>query len=572
MADESMARRLRPLLPSSTKPPIPPPAIQLPKRTICDGVRPICGPCNRYRRECQYGAAPFETKPAALKWKQNELQERIINRLRLGQKSTSATLQDVRDAELLLQWSATQRRDAGHGSEEPTSFTFHDTASQLPATGGTSGLFSTPKEPGLGPTWGDGQQFPHRMLRSGLDDSDFVFEMSWRNDNDVNTDSDCFVYLSSFTLPVSRWTKVPLDNKLLNHILLLFWTWDCRLNQVIDRALFEEDLRTFDPSVELPRKPCFCSPFLVNAILACGCLYTTNEETFLEPGDHLTRGAAFANEAARLLPLEYKTSSIPVAQGLAALMVYEGCLGNLSRTLDYMNRYYETYRNLDRDLFHGKWQANITGAQKDKISRALSWIHWGLYMYEWKQQHALGRPKLIRKPKAPKLWLDDQTSLLPRETADHWWFPYPLSLTPQKSLKREIFAAEREFTEIMEENPQRASELYKKLMDWKFSLPNSLRDENVVQPAVILLHANLDCVLISLLRPFDAMTRHEFGSIDPKETSYSHAQSMMSTVWMFRALYTVRHEFIRACQALSEMSERFTVARDVMAPLQSVIA
>ncbi|KAL2195383.1 hypothetical protein P885DRAFT_13096, partial [Corynascus similis CBS 632.67] len=106
---------------------------------------------------------------------------------------------------------------------------------------------------------------------------------------------------------------------------------------------------------------------------------------------------------------------------------------------------------------------------------------------------------------------------------------------------------------------------------------------------------NLDCVLISLLRPFDAMTRHEFGSIDPKETSYSHAQSMMSTIWTFRALYTLRHEFfnvqlfavaafrvlfdfdsdpfrlqtfIRACQALSEMSERFTVARDVMASLQ----
>lgn len=72
----------------------------------------------------------------------------------------------------------------------------------------------------------------------------------------------------------------------------------------------------------------------------------------------------------------------------------------------------------------------------------------------------------------------------------------------------------------------------------------------------------------------------------------------MSTIWTFRALYTVRHEFyntqlfsvaafrtlfdfessptrlqtfMRACQALSELSERFTVARDVMASLQSVV-
>lgn len=121
-----------------------------------------------------------------------------------------------------------------------------------------------------------------------------------------------------------------------------------------------------------------------------------------------------------------------------------------------------------------------------------------------KQQYALGRPKSIRKPKSPKLWLDGHTSLLSREeTADHWWFAYPLSLTPRKSLKREIFAAECEFTEILEEvldflnpvdgfpapneDPQKASRLYGKLVDWKFSLPDDLREENAVHPAAILL-------------------------------------------------------------------------------------
>ncbi|KAL2139972.1 hypothetical protein VTI28DRAFT_4449 [Corynascus sepedonium] len=459
------------------------------------------------------------------------------------------------------------------------------------------------------------QQSPNRMLRSGLDNPEFIFEKSWRNSRDTHIENDFIVYLSRFTLPVSRWTTVPLDNKLLNHILQLFWTWDCTVNRVIDRVMFEEDLKLLDPSLQRSSNLCFCSPFLVNSILAYGCMYTTNEETFLELGNHLTRGAAFAKEAARLLPLEYETPSLPLVQGLAALVVYEACLGNLSTTLDYMNRFYESYRKLDMDLCNGKWQTDILGPRRDKISQALSYIHWGFYIYEWKQQYALGRPKSIRKPKSPKLWLDEHASLLSREeTADHWWFAYPLSLTPRKSLKREIFAAECEFTEILEEvldflspvdgfpapneDPQKASKLYGKLVDWKFSLPDELREENAVHPAAILLHANLDCVLISLLQPFDTLTQQEFGSINPMETSYSHAQSMMSTIWTFRALYTVRHEFyntqlfsvaafrtlfdfesssirlqtfLRACQALSELSERFTVARDVMASLQSVV-
>lgn len=72
----------------------------------------------------------------------------------------------------------------------------------------------------------------------------------------------------------------------------------------------------------------------------------------------------------------------------------------------------------------------------------------------------------------------------------------------------------------------------------------------------------------------------------------------MSTLWAFRALYTVRHEFfnaqlcsiaafrvlfdlesspfqlqtfIRACQALYELGERFPIAGDVLASLQSVV-
>lgn len=89
--------------------------------------------------------------------------------------------------------------------------------------------------------------------------------------------------------------------------------------------------------------------------------------------------------------------------------------------------------------------------------------------------------------------MDERSSQ--EETADHWWFAYPLSVTPQKSSKREIFTAECEFSEMLEEvldflvplegmppaseNPRKASELYRKFTDWKLSLPADIREEKL---------------------------------------------------------------------------------------------
>ncbi|KAK0614518.1 hypothetical protein B0T14DRAFT_570449 [Immersiella caudata] len=176
--------------------------------------------------------------------------------------------------------------------------------------------------------------------------------------------------------------------------------------------------------------------------------------------------------------------------------------------------------------------------QPARMDRGPPWIRWGFYVYEWKQQYRLGGPKRIRKPQHHKSFLDVRfaTSGQPGE---EWWSAYPLSLPPQNSLKCEIFAAECDLAEMAEEvldllfgkdgdsgaptpaeNPQKGSELYFRLLSWKFSLPAELRDENAKHPAAVLLH---------LFRPFDGLTSAQFGGIDPKSTSYTHAHSVMST-------------------------------------------
>lgn len=50
----------------------------------------------------------------------------------------------------------------------------------------------------------------------------------------------------------------------MNHLLALFWTWDNMVEPLLFRPLFEEDL--------CDNRNAFCSPFLVNALLALSCV------------------------------------------------------------------------------------------------------------------------------------------------------------------------------------------------------------------------------------------------------------------------------------------------------------
>lgn len=103
---------------------------------------------------------------------------------------------------------------------------------------------------------------------------------------------------------------------------------------------------------------------------------------------------------------------------------------------------------------------------------------------------------------------------------------------------------------------------------------------------------------MSVLRPFYDVAKDQFGGLDPKATSQFYASHIMSTIWTFRALYTVRHEFLhtlpcsvcafrvvddrnsgpmqvetfmKACQLLNEMMERFRLPVDVLAFLKTAL-
>jgi hypothetical protein len=117
--------------------------------------------------------------------------------------------------------------------------------------------------------------------------------------------------------------------------------------------------------------------------------------------------------------------------------------------------------------------------------------------------HGLCRRLVIKRPTRAKTWQEESAPLNRHENPEYWWFPYPVSVAPQRSLKREILDVECRFTEITEQvleflipiedgvpvscGTERAIELYSSLMEWKFSLPEELRAENAILPSAILL-------------------------------------------------------------------------------------
>jgi hypothetical protein len=69
-----------------------------------------------------------------------------------------------------------------------------------------------------------------------------------------------------FRVPAKPWTTVTSDSDFVSHLISLWFTWSHPYLNWIDRDLFIRDMVSGNPDAT------FCSPFLVNVILADACV------------------------------------------------------------------------------------------------------------------------------------------------------------------------------------------------------------------------------------------------------------------------------------------------------------
>lgn len=71
-------------------------------------------------------------------------------------------------------------------------------------------------------------------------------------------------------------------------------------------------------------------------------------------------------------------------QGLYCLFVYEGNVGNGTKSVHYFHRAMEAYRSLNDNLYQLlHHREGMTEARFRNEERAMSWCMWGFYCCEW---------------------------------------------------------------------------------------------------------------------------------------------------------------------------------------------
>ena len=100
-----------------------------------------------------------------------------------------------------------------------------------------------------------------------------MFEKQYMADpRDRYLDREMFVDFSTRTLPLSKWTTVSTDDRLMTHLINLFFAWDNIVERALYRPVFEEDLIYMSPDLADDHVGSFCSRFLVSSLLAVSCV------------------------------------------------------------------------------------------------------------------------------------------------------------------------------------------------------------------------------------------------------------------------------------------------------------
>lgn len=132
-----------------------------------------------------------------------------------------------------------------------------------------------------------------------------------RSDEDVR-------FLPTPTDQVPEWTTVTTDQNLIQHLLNLYFTWSHPFYLLFPEEVFSHGFES--------KKLKYCTPLLMNAILAIGCYYSDRPEARKEPYDPDSVGDHFFAEAEQLLTEVKNQRSLTVVQALGLMSLRETML------------------------------------------------------------------------------------------------------------------------------------------------------------------------------------------------------------------------------------------------------
>jgi len=277
---------------------------------------------------------------------------------------------------------------------------------------------------------------------------------------------------------VGAWTTVTSDVDLINHLLEVYFTWSHPWYLLFSEEIFFHGMRD--------RKAKYCTPLLMNAILAVGCHYSDRPEAWADPKNPDTVGDHFFAEAQRLLAENDNRSSLTIVQALGLMSLRQAMSSHDSSGRRYIAQMMSVAIELGLHISQGVQPSNKITASEIEARRL---TFWGCFVLETAWAICIGRisqlPRTAIRLEKPTLIPNlESTPWKPHGTPnyDGGW-----SELEQPSLKYSILLQCSILSEIVDDIihlfyaprdriTSRKLQLYhEKLQQWYIQLPSGLR-------------------------------------------------------------------------------------------------
>lgn len=490
--------------------PRPIPTIQLliglsKRKSKCDGNTPACAACSQvYGTECIYDPNSDHRRKGVykndidnLKTRNSTLQTLIQALLNWPEEDVPELVRDIRTCESLDDVAekivASDRGIAAAEEEED-----EDDEVGIP-----SGVVS-----GQAPTFES--QLYGKMGDLRLDDGSVRYIGGTSNlihlgeDDDPMPNPDEYLQQED---PITSWTSVTDDPELVLHLVNMYFTWHYTFFTTLSKSLFWRDFSLGRPPANTIRKTHYCTPLLVNAILALGCHFTSNPGARSDPDDSATAGDHFFREAKRLIMAndEHEKPRLTTVQALALMSVREAGCGREAKGWVYSGMSFRMALDMGLNLETGKLTSNkhVNGDEAEEDVRRVTF--WGCFLFDKCWSNYLGR--LPQLPKA--LVTCPKPEVFPDEDAANW-LPYTDSgfsqAHSQPSRTRAVAGQISKLCEISNDlmgyfyNPsdmdkakgksaelKKLSEIHTRLESWRRELPRELEPKEGGLSSVLVM-------------------------------------------------------------------------------------
>ncbi|KAJ4257973.1 hypothetical protein NW762_008110 [Fusarium torreyae] len=338
-----------------------------------------------------------------------------------------------------------------------------------------------------------------------------------------------------WNLKASKWTSVIQEDQLLSKLLNSYFMHQYPIFLGFHKDYFLEDMAS-------GRQDRFCSPLLVNTLLAAGChtyMGLPERAQFWNPHNLTYR---FLAEAKRLWELQCGQSSLTAIQAAIILNTISD-----SDTMDKIGKSYMLQAVAmahDTNLF--KVDSRINSR---KMQRARTFTAWCLYTWDAMQSFYLRQEPLIKEP---------PETPLPDIMADPSWFGeiwvrYPLSDTPVPTHFGHVVKATMDLRSLMHEvasalfkgkgldenpSPETLNSFRSKLDNLFNQLPEVLSSKNLILPMHLRIHMEYHSTLIALIQSQVNPSNSPIGAINRVTVIRAH-----NNIETLVRLYHQRHNF-----------------------------